>query len=450
MRRLVAGVFVVGLLLSCKGKKSPADVTDLVKQATVFVRSGDAAGSSFVVRDEGDEQYLLTNQHVVASVPEGGTVEVTYFPGAAHEWSGKATVVVTDSLRDLALLRTTPPAKRPAPLAGSTDVRELMPVIIAGFPFGDRLSLDEKAAAVSLSRASISALRTGALGSLELLQLDNNINPGNSGGPVIDEQGAVVGVSVAAVRGAGIGFVIPWEHASALLEGRAFEPNVTLPPCSDPACPARVEVAVVDPFRKTKRVELRVIEADDQFLQSRTAGARKAEGELLATAARPPSGALTLVASREVRKGKRYFLQLGFESSEMVYGAPFELVSTQPPAPEARPPDRAPPPTAEGPPVKHCWTIAQVQEIGTHINGELMLMRAGPNAEGTAQFEGHPLASVSAAFNGSRLRMVLTYPNGTVGLYEGFLDKSGALVEGTSGANTGASASWTGKPTACR
>ena len=111
----------------------------------------------------------------------------------------------------------------------------------------------------------------------------------------------------------------------------------------------------------------------------------------------------------------------------------------------------APAPRRELAGVKTCWRIEQIQEVGTHIQGELMLVRAGDAAEGLAKFDGHPLASVAAAFEGSRLRMVLTYPNGVVGEYAGTLDgRDGNLVQGVAGANTGASARWSGTVTACR
>lgn len=456
MRAIWGVVLVLGV--SCKGKPKAEEVAETVKQATVFVRTAKAAGSSFVVRDDGDEQYLLSNAHVVSDVPVGGQVELTYYPGSGREWTGKGTVVTLDTYRDLAVLRTTPPAKRPLPLKGSTELKELMPVIISGFPFGDRLSLDEKAAAVSLSRASISALRTSVLGEIDLVQLDNNLNPGNSGGPVVNEQGAVVGISVAALRGSGISFVIPWAHASALLEGRAFEPSIAVPSSCDDGCEARISLSILDPFARTRRVELRVIAADDRFLHAARTDAPTAEGELAATASRPASGVLSVLATVPIRPHQRYFLQLGFEGDSMVYGRPFELLATREAPPAAKPRPAEPPRPVEPPSAaeavapgeRACWRITQVQEVGTRLNGDLQLTRRGDIAEGTAQFEGHPLASVAAAFRGSSARLLLTFPNGIVGAYEASYDeRSRSFVDGLTGGSNGASARWSAVPVAC-
>ncbi len=53
------------------------------------------------------------------------------------------------------------------------------------------------------------SVRRGASGMIETLQTSGGIDPGNSGGPVVNQQGQLVGISVAKVRESSIGFAIP-------------------------------------------------------------------------------------------------------------------------------------------------------------------------------------------------------------------------------------------------
>jgi serine protease Do len=63
-----------------------------------------------------------------------------------------------------------------------------------------------------------------------LVQTDAAINPGNSGGALLDSAGRLIGINTAIIQGAqGIGFAIPIDHASLIMEqivsrGRVVRP----------------------------------------------------------------------------------------------------------------------------------------------------------------------------------------------------------------------------------
>jgi S1-C subfamily serine protease len=69
---------------------------------------------------------------------------------------------------------------------------------------------------------------TGSLG--DLIQTDAAINPGNSGGPLVDQNGAVIGIDTAVAGSAqGIGFAIPVNVARPLTEQALAGAKLTRP-----------------------------------------------------------------------------------------------------------------------------------------------------------------------------------------------------------------------------
>ncbi len=350
---LALGMLCVGGAGAACRRPSPTGLAPALegcKAATVLIQAGDAFGSGFVVADVDSHQFIVTNEHVVADLAPGRQASVTYRPGTPTEWTGTATLVAASASEDLALLKTTGPRDPPQPLDGpGDDPAELTPVVALGFPFGPALTLNGKRPAATLSRAAISAQRRGVLGGLELLQLDNNLNPGNSGGPVVDADGRVVGLSVAAVPGAGIGFIIPWARVQALMNGHVATTRVRpIEPCFGTApCQLRVEVEPLDPFGKVDQVEVRSIVADDAFLSRERRGTLTAEGSTLASGTRPASGSMVLTTTATVAPGQRVFLQLGFGTGQLTtWTLPFEAT----PAKAAVAPRPPPPPVPAPPP----------------------------------------------------------------------------------------------------
>ena len=154
---------------------------------------------------------LLTNAHVV----EGSTrVSVGLSDGRRVE--GK--VVGLDPITDLAVVRLAAPGPWPvAPLGNSEALQVGDWVIAVGNPFG----LDQTVTLGIVSSLNRNAAKLGITDKrLELIQTDAAINPGNSGGPLLDADGAVVGINtlVRSGPGAGLGFAIPINRARAIAQ----------------------------------------------------------------------------------------------------------------------------------------------------------------------------------------------------------------------------------------
>ncbi len=169
-------------------------------------------GTGFVV---GDGTLVATNYHVL---PEGAD---TREPGtgsprmavmtarAADSGVGRfATVVATDRLRDLALLRIEGPPLPALVLEEPGAAREGQAIALMGFPIGGTLGfapVTHRGIVASITQAALPALSASQLdprallrlrqGNFEVLQLDATAYPGNSGGPVFDAiTGRVIGV----------------------------------------------------------------------------------------------------------------------------------------------------------------------------------------------------------------------------------------------------------------
>ena len=154
---------------------------------------------------------LLTNAHVVED-----STRVTVGLSDGRRVEGK--VVGADPVTDLAVVRLVGAGPWPvAPLGNSDSLQVGEWVIAVGNPFG----LDQTVTLGIISSLNRNAAKLGITDKrLELIQTDAAINPGNSGGPLLDAEGAVVGINtlVRSGPGAGLGFAIPINRARSIAQ----------------------------------------------------------------------------------------------------------------------------------------------------------------------------------------------------------------------------------------
>jgi S1-C subfamily serine protease len=163
-----------------------------------------ALGSGFVIDKTG---YIVTNYHVIRGAE---SVEV----GFSNNDNMKAKIVGGDPSTDTALLKVKASARalRPLGLGDSDSIQVGDDVLAIGNPFG---------LARSATRGIVSAVQRplqapNGMTIDHVIQTDAQINHGNSGGPLLNAQGAVIGVNSAietestGTQGTvGIGFAIP-------------------------------------------------------------------------------------------------------------------------------------------------------------------------------------------------------------------------------------------------
>jgi S1-C subfamily serine protease len=181
---------------------------------------GSSTGSGFVIDDEG---HILTNNHVIE-----GASKVTVKLGDSEE-TYDAEVVGTDPGTDVALLKVDAPASQihPLKLGSSADAEVGDPVVAIGNPFG----LDQTVTSGIVSALQRNIQAPNGFSISHVIQTDAAINPGNSGGPLINAEGAVIGINAQIATGGGsgnvgIGFSIPIDTVRANLEQLKTEGEV--------------------------------------------------------------------------------------------------------------------------------------------------------------------------------------------------------------------------------
>ena len=166
-------------------------------------------GSGVVYKISGGYAYIITNNHVVADSDELQLITA----------SGKkiqATIVGTDSSKDLALLKAkTTDIKTSASFGNAKKLQSGQQVLAIGSPLGSDYAISLTSGIVSAPRRTLSAEETGS-SATTAIQTDAAINPGNSGGPLINLKGQVVGINSSKIASStdgtsveGMGFAIP-------------------------------------------------------------------------------------------------------------------------------------------------------------------------------------------------------------------------------------------------
>ena len=163
---------------------TPLASTEIFKNALpslVTVETERGSGSGFFATSN----YVFTNSHVVAGSKK---VDVIGYDKNASE----AKVVYDDQINDFAILKVNTRNKyAPLPICTKQDLVTASPVYVIGSP--GAAIVDKGYLENSISGGLISSVRY--IDEQLFIQTDAAMNPGNSGGPILNERGAVVGIS---------------------------------------------------------------------------------------------------------------------------------------------------------------------------------------------------------------------------------------------------------------
>jgi putative serine protease PepD len=233
----------VNAVTAAAQKASPSVVTISVSSG-----SSGGTGSGIILDTEG---HILTNTHVVTldGAAADAAVEVRTTDGKVY----KATIVGTDPLSDLAIIKIDAQGLTPATLGDSGAVNVGDTAIAIGAPLGlsgtvtdgivsavnrtietessatsDGSSSQDGSSPFGSSQPGLSASTQDSI-SINVIQTDAAINPGNSGGALVNARGEIIGVNVAIASAGsssssaqsgniGVGFSIPINQAKRVAQ----------------------------------------------------------------------------------------------------------------------------------------------------------------------------------------------------------------------------------------
>lgn len=194
-------------------------------------------GTGFFVND----QYLVTNYHVIEVFDSLGAGTLIQQNVDGVQVSGRAKIyahydskdyeeaylVGADSVKDIAILRLAAPTTKRTPLTLKPPTDDMVgsSVYAVGFPgLADNIYSDSVSSwginDSTVTSGTISRLFTQSGTGRRSVQIDCDIKGGNSGGPLVDGNGAAIGVNTESVSdGSGaINYAVSIEEAIQLLD----------------------------------------------------------------------------------------------------------------------------------------------------------------------------------------------------------------------------------------
>ena len=182
------------------------DIIEKFKNAVVQIATKTGTGTGFYIHEY---NLIITNNHVIRDTRKAAI--------KGRNFSKQLSpVVFADERHDLAFLLPPPNITESFPdllLGDYATLKDGDEVVAIGHPYG----LNYTATQGVVSR--VDRVQQG----IKYIQIDAAINPGNSGGPLVDDNGAVVGVNTFIIKGGdNLGFALPVSYLKDALE--AYKP----------------------------------------------------------------------------------------------------------------------------------------------------------------------------------------------------------------------------------
>ncbi|UBH14686.1 S1C family serine protease [Macrococcus armenti] len=196
-------------------QQAPSSIYDILSgnQSSDITPAG--TGSGVIYQVDGNDTYIVTNNHVVEGAKE---VKVKLSNGKTID----AELMGTDALTDIAVIKVTGNLNiKPVAFADSSKVRIGETVYAIGNPLGLELAGTVTEGIISSKERTMQVETSAGNASVKVIQTDAAINPGNSGGALINTDGQLIGINsmkISANQVEGIGFAIPSNDTKTIIE----------------------------------------------------------------------------------------------------------------------------------------------------------------------------------------------------------------------------------------
>ncbi|MGY1689416.1 S1C family serine protease [Geodermatophilus sp. SYSU D01105] len=205
--------------------REPGSVSDIAERVTptvvsVEVRLGEAGATGSGVVIDGENGYIVTNNHVISGADgvEGAEIRAVFSDGSGSA----ARIVGRDPASDIAVLKVEKPGLVTAALGSSDSVVVGDPVVAIGSPLGLASTVTSGIVSALDRPVRLSGEGSDTNAVISAVQTDAPINPGNSGGALVNGAGEVIGINtaIASLGGGsvGLGFAIPIDTARDIAE----------------------------------------------------------------------------------------------------------------------------------------------------------------------------------------------------------------------------------------
>ncbi|MDD2375920.1 MAG: trypsin-like peptidase domain-containing protein [Clostridia bacterium] len=209
-------------------KCSPSIVGVTVKYVTqtIYGTLDDAGseGSGIIYTTDG---YIITNYHVISSALNNSTATINVTLPNQKE-TILATIVGSDKVSDLALLKIDKTGLQAVELGKSVDTKVGELAVAIGNPLGQ-----EFAGSVTVGYISAVNRKVTTDGrTYNLIQTDAAINSGNSGGALVNSKGQVIGINSIKVQETGVeglGFALPIDDVKPIIEELLINKKISRP-----------------------------------------------------------------------------------------------------------------------------------------------------------------------------------------------------------------------------
>ncbi|SFL93880.1 S1C family serine protease [Geodermatophilus ruber] len=205
--------------------REPGSVADIAERVTptvvsIEVRLGEAGATGSGVVIDGENGYIVTNNHVISGADgvEGAEIRAVFFDGSGSA----ARIVGRDPASDIAVIKVEKPGLLTAALGSSDAVVVGDPVVAIGSPLGLASTVTSGIVSALDRPVRLSGEGSDTNAVISAVQTDAPINPGNSGGALVNGAGEVIGINtaIASLGGGsvGLGFAIPIDTARDIAE----------------------------------------------------------------------------------------------------------------------------------------------------------------------------------------------------------------------------------------